>query len=345
MGQNSGKLQGDTPMLPFISIVVPVPPGTSVRGVAHSLRELDYPKDKYEIAVTVGKNPSSQRNVAVLNSNGAIIYFLDDDSRPRNNVLRRLVTWFRDPDVIAVGGPTVTPEDNSILQQCFGYALGSSFGAWNMKGRHKPIGGARLSGERDLILANLAIRREPFLEERGFDRRLYPNEENEFLNRLSLRGGKIVYDPELIVLRDQRSSLGGFAQQLFRYGRGRMEHMLIAPHFASAIFLAPPMFCLYLGTLVFLHNLLYLAPLIVYLILSLVFTLAIAVRHGKPSAMRLMIIFPLMHIAYGLGMFVGVASGMRKRRQKLKLETPLGRKTGEVTTYRILVGASDEIIP
>ncbi len=57
------------------------------------------------------------------------------------------------------------------------------------RARYRAVGGRRRCGEKELILCNLLLSRKVFLSNGGFREDLYPNEENEFLNRL-LAGGR-----------------------------------------------------------------------------------------------------------------------------------------------------------
>jgi len=152
-----------------------------------------------------------------------LICFLDDDSLAPPGHLRRAMAHFRDPRVQIVGGPNVCPSDAPELEQVFALVLASwlAFGpsarvtrrsAWCAK-----------TGEKELILCNLVARRAALLELGGFNEALYPNEENALMDELQKRGGKLLYDPDLIVARRPRRTLKAFAKMLLTYGRGRAE--------------------------------------------------------------------------------------------------------------------------
>ncbi len=66
--------------------------------------------------------------------------------------------------------------------------------------RYASVGRSRESSEKELILCNLVARRDAMLELGGFNEALYPNEENALMDELQKRGGKLLYDPELIRL-------------------------------------------------------------------------------------------------------------------------------------------------
>src|SRR6267142_6340895 len=93
--------------LPPVTVVIPARPGqTEVNAVAAS-RQLDYPTDRLEIIVARGNHPSVQRNAALREARGDLIYFLDDDSVPARDNLRKAIQHFVDPQVKMLGGPNL----------------------------------------------------------------------------------------------------------------------------------------------------------------------------------------------------------------------------------------------
>jgi GT2 family glycosyltransferase len=156
----------------------------------------------------------------------------------------------------------MTPETDTILQQAFGLALSSRFASGAVSARYRTQGSVRESSESELILCNLSVRRDLFLSHGGFDERLYPNEENELLDRMRLSGVKLLHDPDLAIRRSQRKSLRAFVRQIFGYGRGRGRQTFISRS-VSLPTLVPFFFLLYLLSFTVLHNPVYYIPLCV----------------------------------------------------------------------------------
>lgn len=293
--------------MPSFSFIIPVKPGGEVAALP-ALGKLDsqYP---FEVLIAEGCVPSRQRNAAVYESKGDLIYFLDDDSQVSSECLAMCAAVMENPAVAVAGGPSLTPATDSRLQRLFGTALASLFGAGTVCNRYRSIGKIRETTDKELILCNLVIRKEVFVSLGGFDERLYPNEENELLDRALASGLKLVHIPNMAVKRSQRKTIGLFARQMFSYGKGRARQTLISGVISPVSF-APLFFVLYLALLLFIKpDLIVLVPLIVYLSLDMMFSLTAVFMSGTPLNIFLLLLFPLIHVANGCGLLWGLLCG------------------------------------
>jgi len=269
------------------------------------LNQAGWASDRLELLVAEGTNPSQQRNEAVRLARGEIVYFLDDDSLVVPDAVERLERHFADDTVVVVGGPSLTPETDSLLQKAIGAVLSSLLGAGGVRNRYRSVGETRETTERELILCNLAVRRDVFLTAGGLDERLYPNEENELLDRLRKDGGKLLHDPALSVERSQRESLAAFIRQMFRYGRGRAEQTRIAGMKGLMPFV-PMLFVLYLLSLPIVSSLYWMLPLVAYCCASCICSVRLALQYRQPLFLLLLSgLFPVLHISNGVGLFAG----------------------------------------
>jgi glycosyltransferase involved in cell wall biosynthesis len=288
-----------------ISIVIPVKPGGKVKAL-RNLSRLEYPPELFEILVAEGRRPSAQRNHAAARASGEILYFLDDDSLAEPHCLARLSSHYRsDPALAAVGGPSLTPADDSLLQKAIGLIFISSFGGGCNRNRYRQTGEVRETDDNELILCNLSFRREMFLEAGGLDERLYPNEENELLHRLKAAGKRLLHDPHLSVYRSQRPSYNAFVKQIFGYGRGRGEQVCISKEIKIFTFV-PSLFILYLLSLPFFPDRIYAVPLVAYGILDLWFSFFQMPADKYRIALLKAILFPTLHLCYGAGLLAGL---------------------------------------
>jgi glycosyltransferase involved in cell wall biosynthesis len=292
----------------LFSIIIPVKPGGHVAAIQH-LKMIMPDDQSYEVLLVEGNAPSQQRNRAAQQTVGDILYFLDDDSRiaPENFAL--CAAGMSDPLVAVVGGPSITPVNDTWLQQLFGSALSSAFGSGPVLNRYRSHGKTRVTTDKELILCNLAVRRSVFIDLEGFNECLYPNEENEFLERVMSTGYVALHDPSMCVYRSQRRSLKAFVRQMFSYGRGRGQQSIVTSKYSVTSFI-PLFFVIYLAVAsVFIKYVLLLAPLMIYLAAAFFSSLQIMIKSGRQSSLLLIGIYPLMHVVNGLGLLWGLMNG------------------------------------
>jgi GT2 family glycosyltransferase len=294
-----------------LSVVIPSEPGQRPDAVLKALTVL---APQAEVLVAYGRQPSRQRNEAVRQAGGDLLWFLDSDAQPEAGALEALLDCLNDPEVAVAGGPNLGPEDQPSLQAAFSQVLASAFGSFSVRCRYARVGRRRLAGEKELILCNLMARRDAFLASGGFNTALYPNEENEWLNRMADAGHKAIYEPAAAVRRPRRSSLPAFIWQAFRYGRGRMRQTLANPHAGDAVHAVPALFLLYLLALPWLQACwppLGLA-LVLYLLLDLLASLQVLRRsRDLGQGVVAFALFPLRHLAYGAGWLAGLLGSGR----------------------------------
>ncbi len=300
------------------TIIATRPDGTKPIAQAKAL-ELRYPAEKYEIIIARGKQPSVQRNRALQNSSGDLIYFLDDDSLPSAENLLRAAVHFAPLDVQIVGGPNLCPTEAPSLEQAFAAAMGNKLAFGPSAARYRQIGKIRETSEKELILCNMMVRKSTLLKHGGFDEALYPNEENALMDDIQKAGGKLIYDPDFVVYRRPRGSLGAFIKMLMNYGRGRAEQFRLHPTFGSAANFVPPLFCAYLLSLPFLPQWGF-VPLALY-------ALIVALQIFSPGVVaRCHLVLPLIticHIFYGLGFWRGLFTRLKPKDKPSNIEVTL----------------------
>jgi succinoglycan biosynthesis protein ExoA len=318
--------------VPSVTVLIAARPMQAEIKAVVASRALDYPADKLEILVARGQQPSAQRNAALKAARGDIIYFLDDDSVPEPGNLRRGVSHFNNPKVQMVGGPNLCPEDAPPLEQVFALVLASWLAFGPSRARYSAVGQVRETSEKELILCNQLARRQSMLDLGGFNEALYPNEENALMDELQKQGGKLIYDPQLLVRRRPRRNLRAFARMLMTYGRGRAEQFRLHPTPGSALNLVPPLFCGYLLALPFVLALtsigrVCLLPLACYFVAVLAQAVVLAAGGKVFQSFAAIPLIVLTHILYGLGFWRGLFTALRRPGQRapgqVNLETIL----------------------
>jgi GT2 family glycosyltransferase len=251
--------------------------------------------------------PSTARNIGVAAANGALVLFVDDDTRAPPTLLATVVELFaQHPEADIIGGPNLTPPEDPLLAQMVGEVLGSRWGTGvtNARNRSRP---AREATERDVNLSNIGIRRRLFEQGACFPDRMFCGEENALFGRARGLGRVLWYSPDLWIYHRRRSTLAGLARQTYRWGRGRAYALILARNTFHVAFFAPAGLLLAVLSLP-LAGVLAPLPLSVmglYLAGSLAAAAGICCRRRKPSwLVPLTLLFPFVHLSYGAGLLV-----------------------------------------
>jgi len=140
--------------------------------------------------------------------------------------------------IAAVGGPNVTPSNDSA----FGKAVGSVLDLLTGVGARYGFKGKKVSEIYHNSGCNVLYKKSAILEVGGFDETLLTCEDEELDFRIRKLGYKLLYNPEVVVLHHRRSSYKGFFLQAYRYAIGRMQagkkhpEMLKWFHFGPSLF-------------------------------------------------------------------------------------------------------------
>lgn len=290
--------------LPKITIVIPVKPGLEPLALK-AVKKLNYPKELLEVYIVFGKNPSQQRNRVVERATGEVIYFLDNDSLPAEDTLIRLVSHLQDPNVAIAGGPSIKPDKLSLLPYIFGKTFESIFCTGASRNRYVRSGKVRETTEKEIILCNMVMRREDFLIFGGLNERLYPNEENELMEKVRVSGKKIIYDPDAYIIRTPRQTIRAFIKQVFNYGRGRGEQTVYYPKSFSISNFIPLLFLIYLANAIVFRGY-FLYPIYIYFLILIFDSVVKAIKERDLRVLLLPITSFLLHTIYGVGTIYGL---------------------------------------
>jgi cellulose synthase/poly-beta-1,6-N-acetylglucosamine synthase-like glycosyltransferase len=234
--------------LPVVSTIIPAhnEEATLERCLA-SLEKLNYPSDKLEIILindgstdgtkkiiegyirkskynckyieTEGVGAPKARNIGLNSAKGEDVAFTDADCIVERDWLMDLVKNFNNKEIVSVGGPNITPEDDTELAKCVGVVLtflskpGSRYASIPNKPMeiyHNPT-------------CNVAYRKEVIEEVGGFNEKLVNCEDEELDYRIKDRGYKILYTPDAKVYHYRRPTWKKFAKMAYSYAVGRMQ--------------------------------------------------------------------------------------------------------------------------
>jgi glycosyltransferase involved in cell wall biosynthesis len=159
-------------------------------------------------------NPARARNLAVSESSGDPVVFLDADCVPDDGWLARLM-GMHDQGEACVGGSLAMPQGLSFSARCDYYCSWYHAAPELPRGHvlHHPPG-------------NLSVRRAVFLRTRGFTERhpvAYAHEELAWQGQLRRAGDRILFEPRARVWHSGRPSLGGLLRRSYRWGYSALE--------------------------------------------------------------------------------------------------------------------------
>ncbi len=230
--------------LPFISIIIPAKNEEKlIRGCITSLNQLVYPKEKIEIIIVDGlstdntlgvaremgatvisnakQTVSPGRNIGFEKARGDLIAFTDADCVVDIHWLSNSIKYFeKDKTVACVGGPNLTPSDESD----FGKAVGFVF--------DQPVFAAGSIHARDLnevkevssIPGCNAIYRQSILSKvMPLDESMLTGDDTLLNRKILDLGCRLLYTPDVKVFHYRRPTPGKLWRQFYRYAIGRLQ--------------------------------------------------------------------------------------------------------------------------
>ena len=258
------------------------------------------------------ENPSGRTaaalNNAIKNSNFDIIVRLDGHAIVDSNYIKNAVKTLVESGADNVGG-LMKAEGTNAFEKSVAAAMTSKFGVGNAPFH---VGGK--SGEVDTVY--LGTFRKSALERVGyFDESFIRAQDWEMNYRIRKTGGKIWFNPDLVVSYRPRKNLLQLAKQYFEYGQWRKQVTKTYPETVSMRYLAPPITVsgLIVGIIMVLFSKIldinwlqigWLAPL-VYLTVILLAFLSIGSKIGLLSRLYLLLVLPTMHLSWGVGFLKG----------------------------------------
>jgi glycosyltransferase involved in cell wall biosynthesis len=212
-----------------------------------------------------------------------------------------------DSSIWCVGGKIINEYVNPI-GKVIALAMSTTFGMGlgNFRTLHK-------SGFTDTVTSPMYPK---FVFEKigYFDENLIRNQDDDFNFRVTQAGGKIFYDNDISLKYYVRGNFKGLWKQFFQYGYWKV--FVNKKHRAVTTLrqLVPPLFVFYLvlaliGLLVsnnLLYNISILAPIFLYAVIALYFTIKALKTQTGTSFFQVLKTFPILHVGYGLGYLKGI---------------------------------------
>lgn len=325
-------MQTMNPNIPIhVSVIMPV--RNEAQWIERSLRavlEQDYPVTLMEIILVDGcsddgtlalvhelpnavsvcilTNPrriqATGLNEALKYAIGDVIVRVDGHTLIATDYVRRCVETLRETQADCVGG-SLNPVGISLT----GRAVAAVSKSFFFVPAHFRVG--RTASYTDTVYMG-AWPRRVFDVIGGFDEALVVNEDYEFNYRLRQAGGKIYYTPDIQSHYFGPQTLVALARQYARYGYWKSATLAKHPLSLRIRHLAAPTFVAFilLGALLAAANPIsarwWLTGLFSYLLLTSTATLRYGFRAPFLVALRIPLIFFIVHFAWGVGLWAGI---------------------------------------
>lgn len=204
---------------PLVSIVIACPNESAMLTECLEAIERQTYKNHEVIVLPDSKTgkvrPAEKRNQGIEEARGDIIAFIDDDAYPDEHWLEYAVKYFSEPTIGAVGGPGVTPPNDTFLSYLGGRVYANPLVAGNYRYRYV-AGGVRRDVD-DYPSCNLLVRRDVLKRIGAYRTDFWPGEDTLLCKDIVDQGLRIVYDPWAIVYHHRRSLFAPHLRQLSRY--------------------------------------------------------------------------------------------------------------------------------
>lgn len=317
-------------MKPAVSVIIPVLNEErflyqAVRAILNQEYESDFEvilalgpsKDKTnEVARDLAKdsrvklinNPSgktaSALNEAIKNSKFDIIVRLDGHAIVDKNYLDNAVSTLMETNADNVGG-LMQAEGISNFEKSVAAAMTSKFGVGNAPFH---VGGT--PGEVDTVYLG-TFRKSALARVGYFDESFVRAQDWELNYRIRKTGGKIWFNPKLVVSYRPRPNLKALSRQYFEYGQWRKQVTKKYPETISLRYLAPPItvsglaigfifILLNIFTKISFFNIGWLA-IFSYLAVLILGFVTIKGKISLKSRLLLFLVLPTMHLSWGVG--------------------------------------------
>ena len=316
-----------------VSLVIPVRNESKyIENCINSIISQDYPKDKLEVIFVDGasedntvsiinkymannsyikllKNPikfvQHALNIGFKAAKGKYIVRFDAHSEYSNNYISNCINYLEKTGANNVGGPTIV-RGKGGLQSVIAAAYHSKF-ALGGGNHHK----ADYEGFSDTVFLG-AFRKADIKEIGYYDERFVRNEDDDLSFTMVENGMKIFITPNIKSIYYPRSKYKDLFKQYFEYGMWKVAVIKKHGRPSKMFHLVPMAFVSFLfifGIGSFFSKLIFKFFLLVvslYLLLDFYFSFKNNMLNNIYDKFRLMLVHFIIHIAYGLGFWIGI---------------------------------------
>jgi GT2 family glycosyltransferase len=192
-------------------------------------------------------SPAIKRDKAMEYAHGEYLAFTDDDAYPEEHWLEVAEKHLADGQVAAIGGPQLTPPEDTFWQKVSGAMFMSPLSGL---ARIRYMSGKCVKEITDWPSVNFIVKKSDFEKVGGFSCQYYPGEDTKLcLDVVKKLGKKILYVPDLIVFHHRRSGFRRHLKQTGNYGLHRGYFAKVYPETSrkfSTLYFVPSIFVIFL---------------------------------------------------------------------------------------------------
>lgn len=330
---------------PLVSIVVPCRNEVAhIRRMLDSMLANDYPRDRLEVLIVDGLSDDGTRaviaeyagrypwiqvldnprrttphalNLGISQARGSIIMRMDVHAFYPPNYIAGLVDCMERTGADSVGASWQTqPANTTLMARAIAAVMAHPLGNGNAQYRF----GTSRPREVDTLQCG-SYRREVFKRLGPFDEDLLRSQDSELTFRLLRAGGRVLLAPGVVAHYYTRESLGKLWRMFFQYGyfkplvARKVGAVMTARQLVPALFVATVGLAALLAPWAAAARALLVLALGAYGAADLAAAAMIARRAGVPVGLAAGVVFPVVHLAFGLGYLFGVWDFVIRRRR------------------------------
>jgi glycosyltransferase involved in cell wall biosynthesis len=322
---------------PFqVSVIMPcLNEAKNIRSCLNSVVDNDFPKHRLELLVVDGKSDDGTReivseftqryswiklldnvrkttpvamNIGVQSAKGQIVMRMDAHTVYPVNYISGLVNWLVKSQADNVGGISIVrPANQSSKADAIAFALSHPWGVGNS---HFRIGAAEPKWVDTVPFG--CYWKELFSRIGLYNEALLRNQDDELNHRLIRQGGRILLVPEIVSFYTARESLKKLWTMFYQYGYFKplaartigavmTTRQLIPSTFLLGVFVAAA-----LSPWSEAMAVLFRVIVIAYAALDFTVSLRAALERGLHCGLWSVVVFPILHISYGIGYLSGL---------------------------------------
>lgn len=316
---------------PLVTVIMPIRNEAAFIGRSlGAILEQDYPADRLEILIADGM--SDDATIAIIRAlpGAERVRIIPNPKRLQAAAINVAIPQARGDIIIRVDGHTVIAPD--YVRQCV--AALAETGADNVGGAMDPVGDTPMgqaiaaAGKSPFAVPTAfhvsseaqytdtvymgAWRREVFERAGLFNETFKTNEDYELNYRIRQTGGKIYFTPAIKSRYYGRQTLRALARQYYHYGIGKTRTLKAHPASLKPRQVVAPLFVLGLISGALLSRLhvvfywLWLAGIRLYCCANALFSLRATSGMAANVRWRVPIVFLTIHLAWGIGFWVGL---------------------------------------